>query len=213
MMNYSKPLARYDIELGACFLCLELGWRKFRWIFNDTVKSILIKKFEKFRKTLFLPVVKPVLNCPYMEGGNSNRFRMQRGEMYTDMTIKIRYIFVNREWVHLDFPDDDAAAQFIVADRKKEASAKRKERRHTYSLDAIVYAGEEYQDRHHSPELLLIEKECEEEIVGWTNQLTEAQRRRLLMRLQGMSIREIAEAEGVSQQRISYTFKQISKKL
>ena len=118
------------------------------------------------------------------------------------MTIKIRYIFVDRKSVNLEFADEDRIAPFIIEDRRREANLNRKERRHNYSLNAIAYEGEEYFDKD-TPEELFLEKEIELELLGKIHDLTETQRRRLAMRLHGMSINEIATAENVSQQRTS----------
>lgn len=128
------------------------------------------------------------------------------------MTIKIRYIFVDRKSVNLEFADEDRIAAFIIEDRRREANLNRKERRHNYSLNAIAYEGEEYFDKD-TPEELFLEKEIELELLVKIHDLTETQRRRLAMRLHGMSINEIATAENVSQQRISATLKQIRKKI
>ncbi len=130
------------------------------------------------------------------------------------MTIKVRYIFVDRKETEVEFEDGDVVAKFIIDDRRKEENANRNARRHNYSLDAIIFEGLDFQDSEYvSPEEMIIEREKEREIVDWSKNLTETQRRRLIMRLQGMSIREISEVEGVSHQRIAATLKQIAKKI
>ena len=119
---------------------------------------------------------------------------------------------MDRKSVNLEFADEDRIAAFIIEDRRREANLNRKERRHNYSLNAIAYEGEEYFDKD-TPEELFLQKEIELELLGKIHDLTETQRRRLAMRLHGMSINEIATAENVSQQRISATLKQIRKKI
>ncbi len=113
----------------------------------------------------------------------------------------------------LEFEDGDLIAAFIIEDRRREESLTRKERRHNYSLERTLYEDEKYFSSLHNPENSLIAKEEYGEIEQRISKLTETQQRRLKMRLQGMSSREIARIENVSEQRISATLKQIRKKL
>lgn len=134
-------------------------------------------------------------------------------EIHTDMTIKIKYVFVDGKSIELAFDEEELAAAYILEDRRREESANRKERRHTYSLDAIEYEGQEYFAGKATPESMMIAREERDRLLEKMQCLTQAQRRRLFMRMQGMSIKEIAEREGVSVQRINQTMKQIFKKI
>lgn len=79
----------------------------------------------------------------------------------------------------------------------------RHERRHApYSSDAIAYEGTEYADTDY-PETIYLgyedapEKEDDEIAMDcYLSVLTETQRRRLRMRLKGLSFKEIADIEG-----------------
>ncbi len=129
------------------------------------------------------------------------------------MTIRIKYVFVDGKSLKLEFDERDLAAAYIIADRRREASARRKERRHTYSLDGMLYEGQENFAEKETPESVMIAREERDKLLLKMQDLTQTQRRRLFLRMQGMSIREIAEAEGVSTQRINRTLKQIYKKI
>ena len=136
-----------------------------------------------------------------------------RCERHTDMTIKIKYVFVDGKSIELAFDEDELAAAYVLEDRRREESQARKARRHTYSLDAIEYEGQEYFAGKETPESMMIAREERDRLLEKMKCLTQAQRRRLFMRMQGMSIKEIAEREGVSVQRVNQTIKQIFKKI
>lgn len=134
-------------------------------------------------------------------------------ETHTDMKIKIKYVFVDGKSIELAFDEENLAAAYILEDRRREESQARKERRHTYSLDAIEYEGKEYFAGKATPESMMIARKERDRLLEKMRFLTQAQRRRLFMRMQGMSIRQIAEKEGVSVQRVNQTMKQIFKKI
>lgn len=77
------------------------------------------------------------------------------------------------------------------------------EHRHApFSTDALVYEGEEYADTD-TPESVYIcfedeaEKEDDEEIINrYLSVLTDTQRRRIQMRMKGLSFKAIADIEG-----------------
>lgn len=76
-------------------------------------------------------------------------------ETHTDMTIKIKYVFVDGKSIELAFDEEELAAAYILEDRRREESQARKERRHTYSLDAIEYEGQEYFAGKETPESIV----------------------------------------------------------
>ena len=77
-------------------------------------------------------------------------------------------------------------------------NAERRERYHTpYHLEALDYEGGSVA-YHDTPERIVIRKEEAEHIRATLSLLTETQRRRLLMLDEGMTLREIAEADGAA---------------
>ena len=92
---------------------------------------------------------------------------------------------------------EETAAYILKSDREL-ANTERRERYHCpYSLDALTYEGEPYAWRE-TPEDVLIREEEREEISDALSVLTDAQYRRLLMKADGMTLREIAQPEGAS---------------
>lgn len=92
---------------------------------------------------------------------------------------------------------EETAAYILKSDREL-ANTERRERYHCpYSLDALTYEGEPYAWRE-TPEDVLIREEEREEISDALSVLTDAQYRRLLMKADGMTLREIAQTEGAS---------------
>lgn len=88
-------------------------------------------------------------------------------------------------------------SNFITASRRKENSSERGHRRHCYSLDIIVYEGEEY-GTSRLPEDEMITDEQRKHIDEALSHLTEKQQQRLLMLADGLSCREIARREGAN---------------
>lgn len=113
------------------------------------------------------------------------------------MTRKIKYKFINGEVLEVEA--DDIIAAFILKDRTREASSNRKERRYNFSLEAAIYEGIRfYSSAEGLPDQRMIQLEQCEEILQIIGTLTEVQKRRLFMRLAGMTYREIARKEHVS---------------
>lgn len=100
-------------------------------------------------------------------------------------------------------PDGDPEALKEVLDCLNEnarliQNAERRERYHTpYHLEALDYESGSVA-YHDTPERIIIRKEEAEHIRATLSLLTETQRRRLLMLDEGMTLREIAEAEGTA---------------
>ena len=100
-------------------------------------------------------------------------------------------------------PDGDPEALKEVLDFLNEnarliQNAERRERYHApYHLEALDYEGSSIA-YHATPEQIVIQKEEAERINAALDMLTETQRRRLLMMDEGMTLREIAEAEGAA---------------
>lgn len=95
---------------------------------------------------------------------------------------------------------------FIVDSRREEANGDRKQRTHTYSLDAIAYEGTEYGKEDEYPSLsdaqerILIRKRVR---IAFSR-LTKTQQRRLWLHvIREKSLREIARLEGVTVESVS----------
>lgn len=97
--------------------------------------------------------------------------------------------------------DDDESWETAIAwseeNRKEIQNAERRHRYHVpYSLDAMDYEGESLA-YHLTPEEIYIQKEKEQHVKETLIYLTDAQVRRIKMKAEGMTLREIAEAEGI----------------
>lgn len=115
------------------------------------------------------------------------------------------------EWHSVDGTTATAEANveigtFIVDSRREEANGNRKQRAHTYSLDAIAYEGKEYGKEDEYPSLsdaqerILIRKRVRMAF----SRLTKTQQRRLWWHvIEKKSLREIARLEGVTVESVS----------
>ena len=108
--------------------------------------------------------------------------------------MKINYTFNNGENSEVEVNEEIGAV--ILESRRKEENMERNRRRRCYSLDDVDFEGEDLADDR-TPESLFMEQLDNEHIKETLDKLSETQRRRLLMLASGMSIREIARAEGV----------------
>ena len=107
---------------------------------------------------------------------------------------------------------EETAAYILKSDREL-ANAERRERYWCpYSLDAMPYEGETVAYRE-TPEEILIREEEREEIADALSVLTDAQYRRLLMKADGMTLREIARIEGASVRAVRASLMLARKKL
>ena len=100
-------------------------------------------------------------------------------------------------------PDGDPEAlqeiqDFLNENARLIQNAERRERYHApYHLEALDYEGGSVA-YHDTPERIVIRKEEAEHIRETLALLPETQRRRLLMLDEGMTLRQIAEAEGAA---------------
>lgn len=100
-------------------------------------------------------------------------------------------------------PDGDPEAlkevlEFLNENARVIQNAERRERYHApYHLEGMDYEGGSIA-YHATPEEIVIRKEDAERVRAALALLTETQRRRLLMMEEGMTLREIAEAEGTA---------------
>ena len=107
--------------------------------------------------------------------------------------MKINYTFANGETSDVEVREE--IGNLILDSRREESNQDRKERYHCYSLDAAEYEGEDYADGS-TPETELFLQLENQRIKEAFEQLSEVQRRRLLMLAEGVSLREIARREG-----------------
>lgn len=112
--------------------------------------------------------------------------------------MKINYLFNNGEKSSVEVSIEIGEA--ITDFRRKEDNLDRKERYHCYSLDALEYGDkDEFSPTDGiTPETEMMKKIENQRIHNALMQLTETQRRRLLMLAEGYSIRDIARIEKVS---------------
>ena len=107
--------------------------------------------------------------------------------------MKINYTFANGETSDVEVNEE--IGNLILDSRREESNQDRKERYHCYSLDAAEYEGEDYADGS-TPETELFLQLENQRIKEAFEQLSEVQRRMLLMLAEGVSLREIARREG-----------------
>lgn len=106
----------------------------------------------------------------------------------------IKYKFATGEVADVEVSEEIGA--MIMDSRREEESGNRKEPRHCYSLDAIVYEGIEYGTPDFTEEMF---DDCEERnarVREAFSNLSSVQQRRLLVLAGGLSICEIARREG-----------------
>ena len=89
----------------------------------------------------------------------------------------------------------EETAAFILENDREMANADRRERYHCpYHLEAMTYEGESVA-YHETPEEIVIREESRREFASALTMLTDAQLRRVFMKAEGMTLREIAERE------------------
>ena len=109
--------------------------------------------------------------------------------------MKINYTFNNGENSEVEVSEEIGAV--ILESRKKEENMERNRRRRCYSLDCMDFEGEDFADER-TPESIFMEQIDNEHILETLDKLSETQKRRLLMLASGMSLHDIARAEGTS---------------
>ena len=109
--------------------------------------------------------------------------------------MKINYTFNNGENLEVEVSEELGAV--ILESRKKEENMERNRRRRCYSLDCMDFEGEDFADER-TPESIFMEQIDNEHILETLDKLSETQKRRLLMLASGMSLHDIARAEGTS---------------
>lgn len=107
----------------------------------------------------------------------------------------------------------DEIGTFITNSRKEEQAGNRRERYHCISLDAAEYEGIEMSSRE-TAESVAMYNSYKKEFYEAYDTLTDVQKRRVEMKEDGLTYREIARSEGVSDhKKIIKSIDQAGKKL
>ena len=107
----------------------------------------------------------------------------------------------------------EEVAEFILEDERLTANADRRERYHCpYHIEAMDYEGDSLA-YYLTPEEIYIRKETQLEHSKSLAQLTDTQLRRLLMKADGLTYREIAELEGTNINAVRDSLESARKKL
>lgn len=117
--------------------------------------------------------------------------------MSKQSTIKVKYEFADGTVSEIEVSEELGA--YITASRREEENYERKTRYHcTVSLDSLEYEGEWFADETHNPERAVLQEEEERQVQIFLSLLTDKQRNRVQGLMDGKSIREIAEEEGIA---------------
>ena len=128
--------------------------------------------------------------------------------------MKVTYRNTDTKTIELEL--DDQIATALTESYRKEDNLARKHRYHNYSFEAATYQGLEVADDE-TPESILLEAEEETESNAHVAQalslLTDVQRKRFLLLMEGMSVSEIARSEGTNQKTVYASIELARKKL
>ncbi len=127
------------------------------------------------------------------------------------MTTKIKYTFINGDVLEVEAEESFAA--YILMDRVREENLNRKERRHNYRVELMNFEDERFASQWGNPEKDLIAHEAYEELLEILEGLTSTQKRRLILRLTGITYREIARQEKVDVKSVFQSIEGIRTKL
>lgn len=127
------------------------------------------------------------------------------------MTTKIKYTFINGDVLEVEAEDSFAA--YILMDRVREANSDRKEHRHNYRLELMNFEDERFASQWGNPENDFINHEDYEALLKILEGLTSTQKRRLILRLTGITYREIARQEKVDVKSVFQSIEGIRTKL
>ena len=122
---------------------------------------------------------------------------------------KYRYGFVDgTEEIEIS---EEWAAVLREMDREEEANRKKQTRRHI-SLDAVDFEGEEFAEDGDA-ETALLKKESDRVVEEILSSLTDVQRRRVELRMEGRTFREIGMLEGINFRRVEKSVNQAREKM
>ena len=135
--------------------------------------------------------------------------RPTRTQAERTLRMKIQWKFADGTTSEVEVNEE--IGNYITASRREESNLDRKERYHSYSLDAIDYEGLEYATDT-TPETEMSSKDDADRVNAALDKLSETQQRRLLMLADGLSMREIARFEGVDHRAIRESIEAARKK-
>ena len=124
--------------------------------------------------------------------------------------MKIKYKYITGEVSEVEVSDEIGVE--IMESRRAEKNQGRKNKYYCYSLDGILYEGLEYATEE-TPDSIIENLELNAMLSEALTQLTDTQRRRLLMLSKGLSFREIARLENTSHSKICKSIEQARKKI
>ncbi len=108
----------------------------------------------------------------------------------------INYRLADGSTVLVEVTEETAA--YILENDREIANADRRQRYHCpYHIEAMQYEGDSLA-YHLTPEEIVIRKETQAELDNALSCLTDAQLRRLTMKADGMTLRDIASVEGTT---------------
>jgi len=121
----------------------------------------------------------------------------------------IKYKFATGEVTEVEVSDEIGAV--IIASRRAEHALSERNRYHCYSLDAILYEGNEYGE---CDEYAFEDDSTEraERVRAAFSHLTKTQQRRMRLYADGKTLREIAAMENASFQSVSESIEAARKK-
>ena len=123
--------------------------------------------------------------------------------------MKIKYVFADGSVSEVEV--DEEVGEFILQSRRKEDADDHKQHYHcSYSIDALLYEGDEYGECDAYPSDT--DEEYEKQVAVAFAHLSETQQRRMKLYAAGMSLREIAVLENTSFQSIDESIRAARKK-
>lgn len=123
----------------------------------------------------------------------------------------IPYKLADGSTVMVEVTEETAA--FILENDREMANAERRERYHCpYHLEAMTYEGESVA-YHETPEEIVIREESRREFASALTMLTDAQLRRVFMKAEGLTLREIAYRERTTVSAVVKSLRLAKKKL
>lgn len=113
------------------------------------------------------------------------------------MSIKVKYEFADGTISEIEVNDELGA--YITASRREEENYERKNRYHCpVSLDSLEFEGDAFADDTYSPERSVMLAEENSRVQAFLQTLTPKQKERVEKLMDGESITQIAQDEGVA---------------
>lgn len=127
------------------------------------------------------------------------------------MATILEYKFINGD--EAEILVEDVYAVIILADRTHENTRERKHRGHKAPLDTFSFEDRRYFADENTPETILIRKEESRRLAHQFEALSDIQKRRILMYLDGFTCEEIAKMENVSVSAVAESLRRVREKM